>query len=396
MMLSQARLTLYLPLTFFALPLALSNNLSQPLALLLLLPFVVYAARGFTRALPLMALVIGSSVLQVLVSSGAKISLYQFLRSGIPFFYFVLLLAGYSYVLANVEKIARAHRSNYRQIIERVIYIFALGQLLQVSLYGVGIDLTNAASKSSDEVGRIMLFPTSSAVLLFFYACCQRKIGLMLILAVTLLAAGSKTILAAMAVMILLSAITQRKLKSLAVLVVAIGALGTLTFYASPLAVSRFATYLFEEKGEDVTRAFEIAHAKESFLENPATVFLGNGLAKQLTPGVPTNDERWFENSKFDIENGYWGLIAKLGVVGVALFCLLFRTLPRNPVSLAVVAILLIFSFKTSYQFFTTFDGSYLLVWSMFIGLLNKATPARQAFVPPGPPTHSLLRQAGL
>lgn len=234
MMLSQARLTLYLPLTFFALPLALSNNLSQPLALLLLLPFVVYAARGFTRALPLLALVIGSSVLQVLVSSGAKISLYQFLRSGIPFFYFVLLLAGYSYVLANVEKIARAHRFNYRQIIERVIYIFALGQLLQVSLYGVGIDLTNAASKSSDEVGRIMLFPTSSAVLLFFYACCQRKIGLMLILAVTLLAAGSKTILAAMAVMILLSAITQRKLKSLAVLVVAIGALGTLTFYASP------------------------------------------------------------------------------------------------------------------------------------------------------------------
>lgn len=395
MMLSQARLTLYLPLTFFAVPLALSNNLSQPLALLLLLPFVVYAMRGFTRALPLLALVVASSVLQVLVSSGAKISLYQFLRSGIPFFYFVLLLAGYGYVAANVEKIARSHSFNYRRIIERVIYIFALGQLLQVSLYGVGIDLTNAASKSSDEVGRIMLFPTSSAVLLFFYACCQRKVGLMLILAVTLLAAGSKTILAAMAVMILLSAITQRKLKSLAVLVVAICALGTLTFYASPLAVSRFATYLFEEKGEDVTRAFEIAHAKESFLENPATVFLGNGLAKQLTPGVPTNDERWFENSKFDIENGYWGVIAKLGVVGVALFCLLFSGLPRSPVSLAVVAILLIFSFKTSYQFFTTFDGSYLLVWSMVISLLNKTAPARQTVPQATPPKAYSLRQAG-
>lgn len=395
MTLSQARLTLYLPLTFFALPLALSNNLSQPLALLLLLPFVVYAARGFTRAAALLSLVVGASVLQVLVSSGSKISLYQFLRSGIPFFYFVLLLAGYSYALANVEKIARAHSVSYRRIIERAIYIFALGQLLQVSLYGVGIDLTNAASKSSDEVGRIMLFPTSSAVLLFFYACCQRKIALMLILAVTLLAAGSKTILAAMAVMILLSAITQRKLKSLAVLVVAIVALGTLTFYASPLAVSRFATYLFEEKGEDVTRAFEISHAKTSFLESSATVFLGNGLAKQLTPGVPTNDERWFENSKFDIENGYWGVLAKLGLVGVVLFGLLFSTLPRNSVSLAVGAILLIFSFKTSYQFFTTFDGSYLLVWSIFIGLLNKAAPARQAFVLPTPSTHSLLRQAG-
>ncbi|WP_135290369.1 O-antigen ligase family protein [Pseudomonas kairouanensis] len=390
MMLSQARLTLYLPLTFFALPLALSNNLSQPLALLLLAPFVLYALRGFRRAAALLALVIGASVLQVLLTSGTKISLYQFLRSGIPFFYFVLLLAGYHHVMAKVEVIARAHSPNYRRIIERIIYLFALGQLLQVSLYGVGIDLTNAASKSSDEVGRIMLFPTSSAVLLFFYACCQRKIGLMLILAVTLLAAGSKTILAAMAVMILLSAITQRKLKSLGVLVVAIAALGTLTFYASPLAVSRFATYLFEEKGEDVTRAFEIAHAKETFLENPATVFLGNGLAKQLTPGVPTNDERWFENSKFDIENGYWGVTAKLGVVGVALFCLLFSTLPRTPVSLAVVAILLIFSFKTSYQFFTTFDGSYLLVWSMIIGLLNKTAPARQAVYP-----HYLLKQAG-
>lgn len=390
MMLSQARLTLYLPLTFFALPLALSNNLSQPLALLLLAPFVLHALSGFRRAAALLSLVVGASVLQVLLTSSAKISLYQFLRSGIPFLYFVLLLAGYHHVMTKVEIIARAHSPNYRRIIERIIYIFALGQLLQVSLYGVGIDLTNAASKSSDEVGRIMLFPTSSAVLLFFYACCQRKIGLMLILAVTLLAAGSKTILAAMAVMILLSAVTQRKLKSLGVLVVAIAALGTLTFYASPLAVSRFATYLFEEKGEDVTRAFEIAHAKETFMENAATVFLGNGLAKQLTPGVPTNDVRWFENSKFDIENGYWGVTAKLGVVGVALFCLLFSTLPRTPVSLAVVAILLIFSFKTSYQFFTTFDGSYLLVWSMIIGLLNKTVPVRQAVYP-----NYLLKQAG-
>ncbi|MFN3355601.1 MAG: hypothetical protein ACK418_06270, partial [Pseudomonas sp.] len=141
----------------------------------------------------------------------------------------------------------------------------------------------------------------------------------------------------------------------------------------------------------DVTRAFEIAHARESFLDSPATVFLGNGLAKQLTPGVPTNDERWFENSKFDIENGYWGVTAKLGVVGVVLFGLLFSALPRTPVSLAVVAILLIFSFKTSYQFFTTFDGSYLLVWSMIIGLLNQAAPVRQTL----PTPHFLLRQAG-
>ena len=58
--------------------------------------------------------------------------------------------------------------------------------------------------------------------------------------------------------------------------------------------------------------------------------------------------------------------------------------------TLAVVAILLIFSFKTSYQFFTTFDGSYLLVWSMFIGLLNKVAPARQAVYP-----NYLLKQAG-
>lgn len=78
------------------------------------------------------------------------------------------------------------------------------------------------------------------------------------------------------------------------------------------------------------------------------------------------------------------------GVVGVALFGLLFSTLPRNPVSLAVVAILLIFSFKTSYQFFTIFDGSYLLVWLVFIGLLNKTAPARQAVSP-----NYFLKQAG-
>jgi hypothetical protein len=161
----------------------------------------------------------------------------------------------------------------------------------------------------------------------------------MLILAVTLLAAGSKTILAAMAVMILLSAIpAQAQVPG--------GAggghrrLGTLTFCQPPGGIALcHLSVRGEGRGCDVPSRSPMP---TSFLENPATVFLGNGLAKQLTPGVPTNDERWFENSKFDIENGYWGVLAKLGVVGVVLFGLLFSALPRNPVSLAVGAILLI------------------------------------------------------
>jgi len=97
------------------------------------------------------------------------------------------------------------------------------------------------------------------------------------------------------------------------------------------------------------------------------TVLTGNGLAAPLTPGVPTHDERWFENSKFDIENAYWALIAKLGIVGVTLLAILFLKLPKDIFTIAGIFILIVFGFKTSYQFFTTFDGSFLLVATMLI-----------------------------
>ena len=71
---------------------------------------------------------------------------------------------------------------------------------------------------------------------------------------------------------------------------------------------------------------------------------------------------KWFENSKYDIENGYWSLFVKLGLVGVIIFLFFVTKIGNDKFGVLFVIIWLLFSFKTSYQFFTTFDGTLLVI----------------------------------
>lgn len=90
----------------------------------------------------------------------------------------------------------------------------------------------------------------------------------------------------------------------------------------------------------------------------------------QVSRGVPTPDPAWRENSKYDIENGYWGVLAKLGVLFSALFILNGLVyLPKNATILALVLIEFIIFFKTSYQIFAYFDGCMILLWAIIISI---------------------------
>ena len=366
-----------LPFVAFSLPLGLGNNLAQPIALLILTPLLIYFTSGLLASSLLITITATTSIAS-LMEYGSGASGYQLLRSGIPFLWFCIILGGYKNgykeLLQKFEQIP-----NSKKIIHNSILIFSIGQAAQVILFYIGSDLANAASASEDGQ-RVLLFPTTATIIFFFYALCKRNHFLSLLLGLIILASGSKAMLLASLAMIFLSLIYLRKPKKI-IISTAIGTIiASLLLTVNPLAIERITGFISEEKGVDVTREYEIFHARKSFLSSPTTVLVGNGLAAPLTPGVPTPDDRWFENSKFDIENAYWSLIAKLGIVGCVLLAILFTRLPKDIVTATGVLTLMVFGFKTSYQFFTTFDGSLLLLATMLVRsiLISKSTVAKK------------------
>lgn len=365
MKLPKVFLGVLLPLVVFAIPLALGNRLSQPVALVLLLPLLFWSRAGLRLVGPFLLVVLCVSAVQAYLSREGY-SLYQFLRSGIPFAFLCIILAGYWHAQRKIESQLGRISDGPASVIDKVILFFAVGQLLQVMLHFSGVALANAATIGQGGE-RILLFPTTGSILLFFYACCMRKYLVILVMAGVLVATGSKAVLALMAAMVVLSMIYIKAPRRLVGF--AIAGLGSIAmvFSLNPLALDRTSRFLVEDRVEDVTRAYEISHAQHVFFRDVGTTIFGNGLAAPLTPGVPTPDDRWFENSRYDIENAYWALLAKLGIFGCAFLAFLFLRLPRDITTVALLGILVVFGLKTSYQFFTTFDGSILLMCSILV-----------------------------
>ncbi|WP_155953137.1 hypothetical protein [Pseudoxanthomonas suwonensis] len=326
-----------------------------------------YFIGGLFAALPLITLVsLNSAFPIVLQHDGA--SLYQFMRSGIPFFVFCVLIAGLSRAQEAVDYRLDSMSGSSR-FLGVLVLLYAFGQALQVILFRAGIGLANAASSSEDGL-RVLLFPTTATLLFFFYSLATRKYPAVFLFGFVIFATGSKTMLAAAALMWIFALIHIRAPVKIISLVLGGTLAATALVYLNPLAASRMATFLSNDKGEDITRAYEIAHAKATYMSSTKNIILGVGLSTPLTPGVPTNDPRWLENSKFDIENAYWSLIPKLGMVGCALLLFLFSRLPRDIVTVCFISILVIFGLKTSYQYFTTFDGSLLIISSLIVRYL--------------------------
>lgn len=368
------RTHLLVALGFFGLPLGFGNNLAQPAALLLITPIIITLVREAWRAIPILALVVASSIYNTITYPNLEHSLYQFIRTGIPFAFLCILLACYKDLEKYIKLAIEKKTTHPQKIIDKLLLIYTSGQLLQISLSRIGLDIANAASKT-ETLDRILLFPTSSSILIFLYACIHRKYLIMGLTAAVLLAAGSKAVLAAMMMMFIISVLKTNNIKSFLSYSAAGAILAAMVLIISPTSMERLNEFLHEDRGADTTREYEIYHAKESLLSGPDTIFFGNGLGKQLTPGVPTNDPKWLENSKYDIENGYWGAAAKLGIIGTILFLAMLYQLPRNTFTVALLLIWALLSFKTSYQFFTTFDGCYLLIWSAVFHTLDKTHP---------------------
>jgi len=361
-------------LCFFGLPLGIGNALAQPIAFLLLAPIVVSASRGINVGLLMASAILAYSAVRMISDQSLEHSTFQMFRSGMPFLYLCVIIGGFGVLQRKI--ILGFNRKSISAFWNRsmigAIYAFAGGQLLQVLLFQFGVARFANASLVSGDQDRLFLVQTPSSLILLYFAVCSSRIGLAAVLTIIILASGSKATLAAMVALFLLASI-RRGLGMPMFASLAMGLVGVISITViSPQSYTRIVDYFSVSQGIDITRRWEIDQAKTLFASSGENILFGVGLGSAITEGVQTTDPRWFENSKYDIENGYWSLLVKLGIVGTAALVLLGLALPRSHVTLALLVIESLWALGSPSLFFTNFDGAYLLVWAVVISVLLK------------------------
>lgn len=356
------------PLLLFAIPMGAGNAISQPLALIALLPLLFLFQGGTGPGLVFILYCVTVTIIQGYILYSPETSMYQAIRSGLTLTVFSVIISRYNFIYENCIGFFRIAESKTPGLIEKILFVYLSGQLLQATLFQLGVHIANASSFSAE--GRVLLFPASSTIIIFFYGCYRRKMALALISALVLLASGSKAVILSMAIVALIALLKQMNIRAFASYSAAVVVIVVAALQFSPTSVQRMQNFLINERGVDFTRDYEISHAKRSWMRDGFTILVGNGFARPLTPGIPTTDPRWAENSKFDIENAYWGMLSKIGLVGAIIFAFLLARMPKDLLSAAIISTWIILGFKTSYQFLTTFDGCFLLMTSVAVRFL--------------------------
>lgn len=356
------------PLLLFALPMGAGNSISQPLALIALLPLLLFFRRKSVLGIAFIMYFVCVTIVQGYIVYSPENSAYQAVRSGLTLAIFSLIISDYKEISQACIHYFKAAETRSGDIVEKIILVYLGGQLLQVTLFQLGIHIANASSFSAE--GRVLLFPASSTIIIFFYGCYRRKMLVSFLSALILLASGSKAVILSMAAVALIALLKQMRIRAFISYTAAVIAIIVAAFQFSPTSVKRMEDFLINDRGVDYTRDYEIYHAKSSWMRDGFTILMGNGFARSLSPGIPTTDPRWAENSKYDVENAYWGMLSKLGLVGVILFLALLMKLPKDLLSAATLSVWAIMGFKTSYQFLTTFDGCFLLLTSFSVRYL--------------------------
>jgi len=160
-----------------------------------------------------------------------------------------------------------------------------------------------------------------------------------------------------------------------------ISVLAILLVYFSPTVLTRTLKFFAEDQGSDKGRSWELSYAQELFRSSARVGVIGVGLDGQITPGQHGIDPRWNENSKFDIENVFWALLVKTGAIGCTYILFLFYRIRRSAMFLAIIAIEMIGGVGSSGLFFGSFDGTFLLAWSIVVIKLEESRETSSARV---------------
>lgn len=371
----------FLPPICLALPLGMPNTISQPLAVLLCLPAVFFGGitiSSLVITIIFFSMIFLNSLVQSIVYSAKEYSIYQAVRSLIPFVIMILIITSYKYRLNAIKRNLVFNSGRLISVVERAIGIYAVLCLVQTITFFSGINLANAISMSQSN-GRVMIFQTTSCVLLSHYAIERKRFFILFCLIVVSLGSGSKSVLVSLILVVMVSVFSKlsvtRLLRGGAAIIVLMGSI----LFVNPTAFQRTMDFaagsgINQEMG-DVTRAYEIAHAKQTLLSGGGTLAFGAGFLIQLTPGVSSRNAAWESNSKYDIENGYWGVFTKLGIFFTAFLIIIFIiNVPISRVIFCAIIIESMMFFKTSYQIFAYMDGVYLIIWMLLISAILDLT----------------------
>lgn len=370
-------------LLIFSIPMGLGNAGIGMLVILVMMPILL---SSFNRSI----VKTYSIFLVCLVSSGigalsvSEINIFQGVRSGLPFAIICIMISHSESIKLFFMK---AFKNNLDLTRKKIVKIFSAGLLLQsiLTILNLGFsNLTLISAESEGEVFRAFVFPVAASILVMFFALINRMYIYGGMILFSLILTGSKAVLlAGLAVIIYAVGLNYKKNKGKRNIKFLISTLGLICMVISVnmTSVNRLIDFITLSNFTDQTRSTQIDQAVESIFKDAFTTLFGNGFISPVKPGIETNDVRWFENSKFDIENGYLMLVAKIGIIGTLLFAKLILDIEKNKFKNALLIIGGILSTASGSVLFNA-EGVYLLFWYLFfnanLNVKNKLTDRGQ------------------
>lgn len=322
-----------------------------------------FNARG-NRIRPWGLLAINSMCFIAIIGTAAKVvynlefSLYQILRSSIwVIFYCYLLIVGNKVF----TKLTISDLMAIYNILRKVIISFAI--LVVVDIV-IGTQISPATIRLTGSlITDQRIYIVGSSVLPSLLLLYLLRADVLPVLA-TLILIGvtqGKVMLVAIPIAIFTLMLYKQK-KGILVLILMIP-------LAAIFPYDRFLDFI--EAGGDINRSVQINDAVVAYSADFISLIFGIGHGTPFSEGyaqygqISEDKINQFENSRFDLENGYFYLPLRFGVFGVLIFLILsYRAIPNKKIRFAFIMNMLVFSTASSY--FATPGGIFFVCGFLF------------------------------
>jgi hypothetical protein len=325
---------------------AKNSEASAILLALTLLCILFYIRQSFNA-------IVGWLISLVVVVNGTAFFLdsdyssWQFMRSGIPF------LSAIVAILAGIQ-IGRASQNKQLGFVFKSL---AVAASLNIVGYFVGAFLPNALITVE---GRIFSAPCLAFLPILYYFMLRHQWPIALVCFCILAATGSKAILLSSAIVLVLGWRHAYRLSflSIAVFMLIIGVI----FLAFGIYDDRFQELL---ASGDIGRVRQIEEAWRSITNGTFGTLFGHSFGSATLMGYSEfgeageENERLFENYRYDLDNGFLLVLLKLGFVGTALLAWLYWRLPLERDGRNLVLVVVLTNLLSSGSIIMSADGAF-------------------------------------
>jgi len=313
---------------------------------LTLLCILLYIRQSFNA-------IVGWLILLVVVVNGTAFfldrdySIWQFTRSGIPF------VSAIAAILAGIQ-IGRASKN------EQLNFVFkslAVAASLNVLGYFFGAFLPNALITVE---GRIFAAPCLVFLPILYYFMLRQQWFFALVCFCILAATGSKAILLSSTIVLVLGWRRAYRLSFLSIAVFML--IICVIFLAFGIYDDRFEVLLTTG---DVARVRQIEEAWRAITNGTFGTLFGHSFGSATLMGYSEfgeageENERLFENYRYDLDNGFFLVLLKIGFVGTALLALLYWRIPLERDGRILVLVIVLTNLISSGSIIMSADGAF-------------------------------------